>query len=155
MSSSRFSISTSTRITHYWIPVLIMLVFQYTFSTGSFSSSETSRFIDPILRFIIRNPTPEQHLFWHHVIRKGAHVTEYCILGVLVYRAFRLDVSRTVIVSVLTMLFVAVAAMMDEFHQSFVPSRGSSMIDVGWDCIGGLISLTLSWIWSVPRDVEE
>ena len=155
MSSSRFSISTSTRITHYWIPVLIMLVFQYTFSTGAFSSSETSRFIDPILRFIIRNPTPEQLLFWHYVVRKAAHVTEYCILGVLVYRAFRLDVSRTVIVSVLTMLFVAVAAMMDEFHQSFVPSRGSSMIDVGWDCIGGLISLTLSWIWSVPRDVEE
>jgi VanZ family protein len=132
-----------------------MLLIQYTFSTSAFSSEETSRFIVPILKVLLHNPTPEQLLFWHHVVRKAAHVTEYCILGLLVYRAFKVDVAKPMIVGILTVVFVAVAASLDEFHQSFVPSRGSSIFDVGWDCIGGLIAIMLLWIWKAFRVVEE
>src|SRR5512144_69151 len=146
MNSTESPISSSTRITHYWIPVLVMLLVQYTFSTNAFSSDETSRFIVPLLIVLLRNPTSEQLMFWHHVIRKAAHVTEYCILGLLVYRAFKVDVAKPSSVGILTVMFVAVAATMDEFHQSFVPSRGSSVYDVGWDCIGGLIAIMLLWI---------
>jgi VanZ family protein len=155
MSSIESRISPSTRITHYWIPVLLWLMFQFTFSTSVFSSDETSKFIVPLLKFILRNPTSEQLLFWHHVIRKAAHVSEYFILGMLVYRAFKIDMSKTALVGILTMIFVAVAATIDEYHQWFVPSRGSSIFDIGWDCIGGLIAITLLWIWRSSRAVEE
>jgi VanZ family protein len=132
-----------------------MLLIQYTFSTGSFSSDETSRFIVPLLKVVLRNPTAEQLLFWHHVIRKAAHVTEYCILGLLVYRAFKVDVTNSLKLGILTLIFVAVAATLDEFHQSFVPTRGSSMFDVGWDCIGGLIAIMLLWISKAVRVGQE
>jgi len=132
-----------------------MLTIQYTFSTGAFSSDETSKVIVPLLRLLLRNPTGEQLLFWHHVIRKAAHVTEYFILGTLVYRAFRIDVPRPAPLGILTMIFVAIAAAIDEYHQWFVPSRGSSIFDVGWDCAGGLIAIMLLSIWRSSRTVEE
>jgi VanZ family protein len=155
MSTTQSAISTSTRITHYWIPVLLMLMIQYTFSTSAFSSDETSKFVVPLLKVLLRNPSGEQLLFWHHVVRKAAHVTEYCILGLLVFRAFKVDIAKPSKIGILTVMFVAVAATLDEFHQSFVPSRGSSIFDVGWDCIGGLIAIMLLWIWRAFRVVEE
>ena len=132
-----------------------MLLVQFSFSTSAFSSDETSRFIVPLLKLTMRNATPEQLQFWHHVVRKAAHVTEYCILGLLVHRAFKIDISKPWKLRVLTVIFVAAAAALDEFHQSFVPSRGSSVFDVGWDCIGGLIAIILLWIWSAFRTAEE
>jgi VanZ family protein len=155
MSSIELRTSPSVRITHYWIPVALMLMFQYVFSTGSFSSSATSSVIIPVLKSILHNPTAEQLLFWHHAIRKAAHITEYFILGMLVYRAIKVDVARPATIGLLTMLFVAVAATMDEFHQSFVPSRGASIIDIGWDCIGGVVAIALIWIWRSFRTLEE
>ncbi len=155
MSNSEPPIPPSTRITHYWIPVLLLLMIQYTFSTSAFSSDETSKVIFPFLKFLLHNPTREQLLFLHHVIRKGAHVTEYCMLAMLVYRAFKVDVSKPAVVRLLTMVFIAVTASVDEFHQWFVPSRGSSVVDVGWDCIGGFIALTLIWLWRTSRVIEE
>ena len=155
MNDITLPISPFTRITHYWIPVLVMLMVQYSFSTNAFSSDETSRFVVPILRALLRNPTAEQLQFWHHVIRKAAHVTEYCMLGLLVYRAFKVDIQKSSKVGFLTVMFVAAAATFDEFHQSFVLSRGSSIFDVGWDCIGGLIAIILLWVWRAFRIVEE
>ena len=39
--------------------------------------------------------------------------------------------------------FVLTVALTDEFHQSFVPSRMSSLIDVGYDFIGGIAAVGL------------
>jgi VanZ family protein len=155
MSSIESRLSSSTRITHYWLPVLLMLMVQYTFSTSAFSSDETSKVFIPLLRLLLHNPTREQLLFWHHVIRKCAHVTEYCMLAILVHRAFKVYISKPAVVRLLTMAFIAFTALVDEFHQWFVPSRGSSIFDVGWDCIGGLIALTLIWIWRTAGAIEE
>jgi VanZ family protein len=38
---------------------------------------------------------------------------------------------------------VVVYALSDEFHQSFVPSRGASILDSMIDSLGGLIALTV------------
>ena len=127
----------------------------FLFSTETFSTDETSRFIVPILKFLSPNMTLDQQMFWHHVIRKAAHITEFCVLGILTYRAIRVDVSSLIVVRMLTVAFVALAALMDEFHQSFVPSRESSIVDVGYDCIGGVVSLLLVWLWSISRATEE
>jgi VanZ family protein len=72
---------------------------------------------------------------WDYVLRKGAHMTEYAILAVLLARAtgshawaFGLAV---------------VYAASDEFHQTFVRGRHGSPIDVGIDAVGALIGLAL------------
>jgi VanZ family protein len=70
---------------------------------------------------------------WDYVLRKGAHMTEYGILAVLLVRALGRE---------LPALAVAVAyAASDELHQHFVRGRHASPIDVGIDTVGLLIGL--------------
>jgi VanZ family protein len=42
-----------------------------------------------------------------------------------------------------TMTFVFTTALLDEWHQSFTASRGASLVDVGYDCVGGVLALWL------------
>ena len=72
---------------------------------------------------------------WDFVLRKGAHMTEYAILAVLLVRATG---------SYRWAFVLAVAyAGSDEFHQTFVRGRHGSPVDVGIDAVGALIGLTL------------
>jgi VanZ family protein len=72
---------------------------------------------------------------WDLVLRKGAHLTAYAVLAVLLWRPLRHELAA---------LAVAVAyAASDEFHQSFVRGRHGSSIDVLIDGIGALAGLAL------------
>jgi VanZ family protein len=81
-------------------------------------------------------PSLSTHLgTWDTILRKGAHMTEYAILAVLLARA---SGSRP------AAFVLAVAyACSDEWHQTFVRGRHGSPIDVGIDAVGVLIGLTL------------
>ena len=155
MKKFRSSLSAAKRFRQYWLPLLLMLTAIFFFSTDSFSSDQTSRFIVPILKFLAPNLSAVQVEFWHHVVRKAAHITEYCVLGILIYRALRLDVRSPATLRVVTVASVALVALLDEFHQSFVPSRTSSIFDVGYDCIGGVMAILLLWVWSFARVTEQ
>src|SRR4026208_1875616 len=125
------SSSTSGR----WFALLGWPVVVFTFSTDSFSSAETSRILGPALKYLFPSLAPEQLEFLHLVCRKAGHILEYFVLGVLAWRALRADMSqnRTLRVRVLAAGFVVAVAFSDEFHQFFVPSRTSSLVDVGYD----------------------
>src|SRR5947208_9507296 len=74
---------------------------------------------------------------WDTVLRKGAHVTEYAILGALLYRAFEREVPA---------LAAGIAyAATDELHQHFVRGRHASPIDVGIDAVGVALGMLL-WL---------
>jgi VanZ family protein len=78
--------------------------------------------------------------FWDAVLRKLAHVTEYAILGGLVYRAAG---------SVPVAVFLASAyAATDELHQAFVAGRHGSpldwVIDTGGVVLGAAAAARLS-----------
>ena len=154
MTSPAAEVSKSLRFIHYWLPVLGMLIFQFLFSTDLFSSEHTSRIILPILKFLLPQLGIDQLVQLHHVIRKAAHVAEYCVLGVLIYRAVHLDVRNPISVCTLTIAGIAAAAVLDEFHQSFVPARTSSIGDVAFDCIGGVCAILLIAVWRIPRASE-
>lgn len=131
-----------------------MLVLQFVFSTDWFSSDHTSRFILPLLKFLLPQFGMDQLIFLHHVIRKAGHVTEYCVLGILLYRAVQRDIRNPVTVRILTLAGIAGAAAMDELHQSFVPARTSSIGDIGFDCIGGVCAILLMAVWRITRVAE-
>lgn len=126
----------------YWLPVIIWMCVIFWMSTGTFSSEQTSQFIIPLLNFLFPWFSPQDADLIHGLIRKSGHVTEYFILGLLSFRAFRGESSQiwrlrwTVFGTVVVVLF----AMSDEFHQSFVASRTSSYVDVGIDSVGGILS---------------
>ena len=68
------------------------------------------------------------------IFRKLMHLTGYGILGVLALRASRKHLP-------LTYAVVILVASIDEFNQSFVPSRGGSPWDVLLDVVGATIAI--------------
>lgn len=79
------------------------------------------------------------HFFvWDFALKKLAHISEYAILFTLVFRA----TNRKWIQSfTLTMLY----AVSDEFHQSFIPGRSPTVIDLGLDLSGVNIASYIIW----------
>jgi VanZ family protein len=80
------------------------------------------------------------------VIRKCAHVTEYAILALLLWRAVRSLPALSVKMSLsfgAALLGCAVFAATDEFHQSFVKSRTPSVRDVLLDVAGAVVGLLI------------
>jgi VanZ family protein len=77
-------------------------------------------------------------------VRKTAHITEYAILGILAYRALHPRVRELRHSAVVGSLVVGLAyAISDEWHQSFVPSRGAAASDVFFDFFGILVGVAL------------
>ena len=74
---------------------------------------------------------------WDTILRKGAHLTEYAILGALLYRALGREPLA---------LAVGIAyAATDELHQYFVRGRHASPVDVAIDAVGVAAGMLL-WL---------
>jgi VanZ family protein len=79
---------------------------------------------------------------WDTVLRKCAHVTEYAVLGALLYRALEREAPA---------LAAGIAyAATDELHQHFVHGRHASPVDVGIDAVGVALGM-LVWLRLRPR----
>jgi VanZ family protein len=70
---------------------------------------------------------------WDEILRKGAHLTEYAVLGILLFRA----VGREVPAFLLGVAY----AITDEVHQHFVHGRHASPFDVAFDAAGVALGL--------------
>jgi VanZ family protein len=140
----------------YWVPVILAMAFIYWMSTDLFSSVHTSRVIEPIVRFFVPQISRKQMLLVQNVIRKLAHVTEYFILGVLLFRAFRAGSEerqwRRWALSALAVVMLYASA--DELHQYFVSTRTASLADVGLDTLGGVLAQCVSVVWYGRRRTE-
>jgi VanZ family protein len=130
----------------YWFPVVVWMCFIFWMSTAMFAAQNTSSIIEPILRFLMPSISHKELEHIHFLIRKLAHVTEYFISGLLLFRAFRSGSEerhawRWALYSFLVLVLIAAT---DEYHQSFVSERTSSIVDVGIDSIGGVLALVVS-----------
>ena len=81
---------------------------------------------------------------WDLILRKGAHITEYFILTILLVRAFRRSfrMSFAFLIfwpSVISFLY----AVSDEYHQSFIKNRCCTPWDVLVDTVGILLVVFL------------
>lgn len=131
-------------VTHY-LPLIVWLAFISFASSDSFNAANTSRIIGPLILWLFPNTSPETLAIVHFITRKIAHFTEYAILGFLAARAFRTS-SRPAISGrwfLICATLIVVYALMDEYHQSFVPSRTASVWDSFIDMAGGLTALLL------------
>ncbi|MDD6057125.1 MAG: VanZ family protein [Clostridiales bacterium] len=74
-------------------------------------------------------------------LRKGAHMTEYAILGALTaafFASMGRDGKRRYVPALLT---AAAYAVTDEIHQLFVPGRTGKLSDVCIDTVGAAVGL--------------
>jgi VanZ family protein len=127
-----------------YAPVIICMAFISFASSNEFSAANTSRVIRPLLLWLFPNITEESIGLAHFLMRKAAHITEYAVLGWLAARAFT-GSSRVFLRQrwfLAGLLLIALHAVLDEYHQSFVPSRTGSLYDSAIDIVGGLIGLT-------------
>ena len=117
-----------------WMPVLAWALVIFFLSTSYFSAENTSKFIDPILRFLMPGASAATIAMEHGFVRKAAHFTNYAILfWLLVSGPMR---ERPYLAFGLCVLY----ALLDEGHQMFVPNRGPSLYDVALDSTGALFS---------------
>lgn len=146
------------RFLKYWLPVLIWLGFIFIGSTDLMSAEHTSRFLIPFLLWLRPDMSPETVAQIHFVMRKMGHVTEYAILAMLFWRALRGGTNRQLKLSLLFVsvwILCAIFAATDEFHQSFIPSRGAALGDVGIDSVGALLGLLISAGFAKRRGRRE
>jgi len=135
----------------YWLPVVVWMAVIFCASSDAASFSHSSRIIAPIVRWFFPQISPSALHSIVVVVRKGAHVSEYAILALLIWRWDR-RVSGAQAQgwpwrsAVRTALWVMAYAASDEFHQRFVPSREASVLDVCIDTGGAVLALLLIWI---------
>jgi VanZ family protein len=132
-----------------WIaPVLWMLMIAIG-STDTFSAPHTISWLGRLLAFMHFNAA--QLEFLNHVLRKIGHFSVYCVLSLLLFRAWMATLAyrsplrwRSEMWSVrafaLAIAGCIVVASLDEFHQSFVHFRGPSVRDVILDSFGAIFA---------------
>jgi len=87
------------------------------------------------------------------IISNLAHIPAYALLSFLWLKSFAGSTSRNhIITSSFILAGLVLFAISDEFHQSFVPGRSASLMDIGLDLLGifcGLAVLKISGSSSV------
>jgi len=139
------------------IPVVLIMVMIFCFSAQN--GAESGAMSGQITRWVVKlfvpeledMPSAEQAELLRNVgfvIRKGAHFTEYALLGFFLLLHIRQISKRTTVA--LPWLWAwgigTLYAASDEFHQSFVGGRGPAVTDVCIDSFGVAAGVTLMCI---------
>lgn len=142
------ALSTQHSKLFYWLPPLTWLAAIFYFSTDSFSGENTGSLLYNIAHWIFPSLTYEQFRPIHFVIRKIAHFTEYGLLALLLFRAFRSgnSVRWRWSWAIYSWLVMATYALLDEYHQTFVASRTGTINDSLVDIFGGTVALLALWL---------
>jgi VanZ family protein len=139
-----------------WWPALLWAVVISAFSTGVFTSDNTSRIIVPVLRWFFPHASQQTLFLLHYFIRKTGHVTEYFILSLLVLRGIRAGKRGVTIGWALAAIaVVGCYAALDEFHQSFVPGRTAAVSDVLLDTAGGVAAQVVVGLVILFGDIRK
>lgn len=87
-------------------------------------------------------PGPDLYA-WDFVFKKTAHVFVYFVLFLLIHRAMHsLHIKNIIQASFVALFFSILYAFSDEFHQSFVPGRTSTIRDLLYDSLG----ISIAWL---------
>ena len=137
-----------------WFPLVAWIIFISFASSNEFSAANTSRIIGPMVLWLFPGTSPQTLELIHFFIRKLAHFSEYALLGVLSARALRTSPNsslqrRWFLISI---ALIVVYALLDEYHQAFVPSRTPSIFDSLIDSLGGLAALLVIRFRSNEKD---
>ena len=136
--------SSAKRILKVWLPSVIWLAIIVAESSNLGSSEHTQRILYPILHYLF-GVSPQRFEVWHVVIRKTGHFVGYATLSILLFRSWRgtfprLSTRWCMQWATLAFACTALVAALDEFHQTFLPSRTGTFRDVVLDSIAALVA---------------
>jgi len=131
----------------FYSPPVLWMAFIFFMSTDTFSFSKTSSIIIPVLEYIFPFFSADTVEGLHHALRKAGHFTEYAILSLLWFRAVNKGFARwNFYHAFLSFTITSIYAFTDEYHQSFIEDRSSSILDVLLDSSGALTSQLALWL---------
>ncbi|MBC7878710.1 MAG: VanZ family protein [Anaerolineales bacterium] len=116
-----------------WFPAFLMMTVIFIFS---------SRSGDDLPNF----------LGWDYFVKKGGHMVGYGILALSYFHLLKEGKNRYWLAWIMAVIFSAT----DEFHQSFVPGRSSSVFDVLiFDNFGAILGLSLYYFYQSKHKKEN
>jgi len=114
------------KVVKFWLPAVIWGAIIFS------GSSRTTPVVSPV--------------YWeNYAVHKIAHILEYAVLGVLLYRALiqeKISKKEAVVYAIVVCGFYGFT---DEFHQTLTPTREPRITDVIIDTIGGATGVLLVW----------
>lgn len=131
-----------------WIALILWMIVIAIESTDWLSAHHTSRILYPLFHYLFALD-PERFEYVHFYLRKGGHVFGYGLLSILLFRAWRetlpvaSGVRWTFRWANIAVLGTAFVASLDEWHQSFIPSRTGTVHDVVLDTCAGIAAQIL------------
>lgn len=117
--------------------------------TGSFLYFWLVRWFGPI------NPIGFEA--FHHDLRKAGHIFGYAMLSFLLFRAWRATFPRIARArwsfcwAGIAWIMTALVASLDEWHQTYLPSRTGTIWDVVLDSLAALAMQVVIWLVLKPR----
>ncbi len=104
----------------FWLPFLLWAIVIFLFS-----ATPTTR---------------ASEIVWQDfIVKKTAHVVEYFIYSMLLFRALLNSNIRHKKVMFFIVITAVLYGLTDEFHQSFTPGRDPKLRDVAFDTLGSLL----------------
>src|SRR5262245_40719201 len=141
--------SAAGGVLKYWAPPIFWMSVIFWFSTDVFSGDNTGSLLWKVVSFIYPGVTRGLFDSIHFYVRKAGHFTEYAVLALLLFRAFRSGArTRWRRQWALSSLLVAfLYASLDEYHQTFTRHRTGSVYDSLIDTSGAATVLVLLWFF--------
>jgi VanZ family protein len=141
-----------------WLPSLIWLAVIAMESTNLGSADHTGRILYPIFHFLF-DMGRAQFAVWQTLIRKTGHFVGYFTLSVLLFRSWRATFPRLgtrwcLQWATVAFLCTSLVATLDEWHQSFLPSRTGTFHDVILDSSAGLIAQIALFVMRHMRSLK-
>ncbi len=143
-----------------WLPVVIAVAVICAESTDVFSSQNTSSVLRPVVeRWFGAFSDPGWESF-HHYLRKTGHFVGYGTVGFTFLRAWLHTLRRRgpstlfswrLESTILAIFSTAIVASADEIHQTFIPSRTGTPIDVLLDTAGACVLCLIVWLFCWSR----
>lgn len=134
-----------------WLPVVLAIGCIAVESQPFFGADHTSEPLRRIVEWLTGPLTQPQWWRLHIIIRKCGHFTGYGLVSLTWFRAVwmsyrpkrtefaRSRSTRKLSAHLLAMLGTFLVASADEFHQTFLPNRTGTPVDVLIDCSGALL----------------
>jgi VanZ family protein len=135
-----------------WVAAALWMTLIAIESTDTFSAERTGRFLYPLLHFLMGLDLARFEVV-HGYIRKCGHFVGYFALSFFLFRAWRATLRlpwapRWALRWATIAFFMSVlVASLDEWHQTFIPSRTGAFSDVVLDSFAALTAQLLIFLF--------
>ena len=94
---------------------------------------------------------------WDILTKKAGHLLGYALLGAAIFRGLNYGRNVTWLRILVAGFLIILHAVIDEWHQSFIPNRSPAFLDVCIDIAGGLLGMA-TWHFlraRIPKNKKQ